>query len=56
MKQINSMEANRDRKRNQQINHTHRLVLLLLYCYNNVIASVDLKYGRREITDNQKLK
>ena len=38
------MEANR-KKIDQLINHTYRLMLLLLQCSDNVVTSVDLKYG-----------
>ena len=49
------MDANIYQKRNQHINHIHRLILLLLQCSDNFVISVDLKYGSIGIRAKQKL-
>ena len=39
------MEANRDKKHNQYIKHTHYLMLSSMQCSDNIVTYVDLKYG-----------
>ena len=49
------MEENRDKKYNQQKNHTHNKMMLLLQCSDDVFTSVDLKYGCIGIISKQQL-
>ena len=43
------MEANRDKNHNKYLNHTHRQMLSLLKCFDDVFTSEYLKYGRIRI-------
>ena len=47
------MEANREKKHNQYINHNHRQMLSLMQCSDDVVTSADLKYVHIRIRSKQ---